>query len=53
MEKCSYATAIGCLINAQTCTRPDINFAVIMISTYQSNAGMAIWVGVKESFVLF
>ena len=34
MSKCPYAAAIGSLMYAQTCTRPDISFAVRMLSRY-------------------
>ncbi|XP_070056557.1 secreted RxLR effector protein 161-like [Nicotiana tomentosiformis] len=39
----SYASIVGSLIYAQTCTRPDINFAVRMLDRYQSNPGMDHW----------
>ena len=41
METCPYAAEIGCLMYAQTCTRPDISFAVGTLSRYQSDPGMA------------
>ena len=47
-----YAAAIGCLMYAQTCTKSDISFAVGMLSRYQSDPGIAHWVGVKESFAI-
>ena len=48
MEKCPYAATIGFLTYAQTCTRPNISFAVGMLSRYQSDLGMAHWVGVHK-----
>ncbi|RWR73399.1 Gag-protease-integrase-RT-RNaseH polyprotein [Cinnamomum micranthum f. kanehirae] len=48
MNKFPYAAAIGSLMYAQTCTRPDISFAVGMLSRYQSDPGMPHWVGVKK-----
>ena len=48
METSPYAFSIGCLMYAQTCTRPDISFAVGMLSRYQSDPGTAHWVGVKK-----
>ena len=40
MERIPYASAIGSLMYAQTCTRPDISFIVGMLGRYQSNPGM-------------
>ena len=34
-----YASAVGSLMYAQVCTRPDIAFAVGMLGRYQSNPG--------------
>ena len=34
-----YASAVGSLMYAMLCTRPDICFAVGMVSRYQSNPG--------------
>jgi len=35
----SYASVVGSLMYAMLCTRPDICFAVGLISRYQSNLG--------------
>lgn len=35
-----YAYVVGSLMYAQTCTRPDISFAVEMLHRYQSNLGL-------------
>lgn len=35
--------AVGSLIHAQTCTRPDIAYAVGLLGRYQSNPGMEHW----------
>ena len=40
MEKFPYASAIGSLMYAQVCTRPDIVYIVGMLSRYLSNPGM-------------
>ncbi|KAL1203510.1 Retrovirus-related Pol polyprotein from transposon TNT 1-94 [Cardamine amara subsp. amara] len=40
MERIPYASVVGSLNYAQTCTRPDISFAVGMLGRYQSNPGM-------------
>uniref|UniRef100_A0A2N9H4X0 Integrase catalytic domain-containing protein n=1 Tax=Fagus sylvatica TaxID=28930 RepID=A0A2N9H4X0_FAGSY len=48
MSKVPYASAIGSLMYAMLCTRPDICFAVSMVSRYQSNPGPAHWRAVKR-----
>uniref|UniRef100_A0A2N9HQ47 Integrase catalytic domain-containing protein n=1 Tax=Fagus sylvatica TaxID=28930 RepID=A0A2N9HQ47_FAGSY len=48
MSKVPYASAIGSLMYAMLCTRPDICFAVGMVSRYQSNPGPAHWRAVKR-----
>ena len=40
MERIPYASLVGSLMYAQTCTRPDISFAVGMLGRYQSNPGL-------------
>ena len=40
MEQIPYASIVGSLMYAQTCTRADISFAVGMLGRYQSNPGM-------------
>ncbi|RVW26829.1 Retrovirus-related Pol polyprotein from transposon TNT 1-94 [Vitis vinifera] len=35
MKKIPYASAVGSLMYAQTCTRPDISFSVAMLGRYQ------------------
>ena len=39
MAKVPYASAIGSLMYAMTCTRPDISQAVGVVSRYMSNPG--------------
>jgi hypothetical protein len=48
MEKVSYSSVVGSLIYSMMCTRPDIIFAVEMVSRYQTNAGQSRWKTVKE-----
>uniref|UniRef100_A0A2N9IQ42 Integrase catalytic domain-containing protein n=1 Tax=Fagus sylvatica TaxID=28930 RepID=A0A2N9IQ42_FAGSY len=48
MSKVPYASAIGSLMYAMLCTRPNICFAVGMVSRYQSNPGPAHWRAVKR-----
>jgi hypothetical protein len=47
MEGIPYASAVGSLMYAQICTRPDISFVVGMLSRYQSNPGMDHWKAAK------
>ena len=48
MDQCPNAVAVESSMYAQTCAWPDISFAVGMFSRYQSDQGMAHWVGVKK-----
>ena len=47
MKVVSYASAVGSLMYAMLRTRPDICFAVGMVSRYQSNPGQEHWTTVK------
>ena len=40
MEQIPYASIVGSLMYAQTCTRPDISFTVGILARYQSNSGV-------------
>ncbi|KAL0553556.1 hypothetical protein IC582_007454 [Cucumis melo] len=48
METIPYASIVGSLLYAQTCTRPDISFAMGMLGRYQSNPGMEHWKAAKK-----
>ncbi|XP_075083279.1 secreted RxLR effector protein 161-like [Nicotiana tabacum] len=48
MESIPYSSIVGSLMFAQTCTRPDISFAVGMLGRYQSNPGIDHWKAVKK-----
>jgi len=48
MESIPYASVVGSLMYAQTCTRPDISFAIGMLGRYQSNPGMDHWKAAKK-----
>ncbi|XP_059295712.1 secreted RxLR effector protein 161-like [Lycium ferocissimum] len=48
MKDIPYASIVGSLIYAQTCTRLDISFAVRMLGRYQSNPGMDHWKTAKK-----
>lgn len=48
MSRIPYASAIGSLMYAMLCTRPDIAHAVSVTSRYQSNPGEEHWTAVKN-----
>jgi hypothetical protein len=48
MARVPYANAIGSLMYAMLCTRPDICFAVGLVNRFQSNRGPAHWKAVKR-----
>ena len=48
MQNIPYASAIGSLMYAQVCTRPDLAFIVGMLSRYLSKPGMDHWIAVKR-----
>ena len=48
MDNIPYASLVGSLMYAQTCTRPDISFAVGMLGRYQSNPRLFHWRAVKK-----
>ncbi|KAJ4744606.1 Gag-Pol polyprotein [Rhynchospora pubera] len=47
MEKVPYLSAVGSLMYAMVCTRPDIAHAVGVVSRYMSNPGWENWQAVK------
>ena len=48
MMNIPYTSAVGSLMYAQVCTRPDIAFVVGMLGRYQSNPGMDHWKAAKK-----
>ena len=40
MQKIPYASAVGSLMYAQVCTRPDITFVIGVLGRYLSNPGL-------------
>jgi chaperone required for assembly of F1-ATPase len=48
MTNIPYASAVGSIMYAQVCTRPDIAFAVGMLGRYQSNPGLDHWKAAKK-----
>lgn len=50
MSRVPYASAVGSLMYATVCTRPDLAFAVSVISRYMVNPGKEHWQAVKRIF---
>uniref|UniRef100_A0A2N9G8M7 CCHC-type domain-containing protein n=1 Tax=Fagus sylvatica TaxID=28930 RepID=A0A2N9G8M7_FAGSY len=50
MSKVPYASAVGCLMYAMVCTRPDLAHAVSTVSRYMANPGREHWNAVKWIF---
>ncbi|GKE06545.1 retrotransposon protein, putative, ty1-copia subclass, partial [Tanacetum coccineum] len=48
MKKVPYALAVGSILYAVRCTRPDVAFAQNLVSRYQQNTGKLHWVAVKH-----
>jgi len=48
MQKIPYASAVGSLMYAQVCTRPDIAYVVGVLGKYLSNPGMDHWKAAKR-----
>ena len=48
MKNIPYTSAVGSLMYAQVCTRPDIAFAVGVLGRYQSNPGINHWRAAKK-----
>ncbi|XP_039123482.1 secreted RxLR effector protein 161-like [Dioscorea cayenensis subsp. rotundata] len=48
MENIPYSSAVGSLMYAQVCTRPDIAYAVGMLGRCQSNPGIYHWKAAKK-----
>ena len=47
MMKIPYASVVGSLMYAMVCTRPDIGYAVGVVSRFMSNPGKEHWNAVK------
>ena len=48
MSQIPYASAIGSIMYAMICTRPDVSYALSMTSRYQANLGEDHWIAVKN-----
>ena len=50
MDKILYASAIGSIMYALLCTRPDVSRALSMASKFQLDLGECHWIAVKNIF---
>ena len=50
MSKVPYASAVGCLMYAMVCTRPDLAQGVSVVSKFLANLGKQHWDVVKWIF---
>lgn len=48
MDKIPYASAIGSIMYAMLCTRPDVSYALSITSRFQANPGEKHWIAVKN-----
>ncbi|KAK8541026.1 hypothetical protein V6N13_026490 [Hibiscus sabdariffa] len=48
MSQIPYASAIGSIMYAMICTRPNLSYALSMTSRYQANPGEGHWTAVKN-----
>ncbi|GKA95388.1 hypothetical protein Tco_0817426, partial [Tanacetum coccineum] len=48
MQKVPYASAVGSIMYAVRCTRPDVAFAHNITSRFQQNPGELHWTTVKN-----
>ncbi|GJU15662.1 putative ribonuclease H-like domain-containing protein [Tanacetum coccineum] len=48
MSRVPYASAVGSIMYAMTCIRPDVSFALSMVSRHQQNPGEGHWTAVKN-----
>ena len=47
MSNVPYANCVGCLMYAMICTRPDLAFAISIVSRFMSNPGRLHWEALK------
>ena len=48
MEHRPYAQVVGSIMYAMLCTKPNLSFAIGLVSRFQSNLGEARWATVKR-----
>jgi hypothetical protein len=53
MSKVTYYSAIGSLMYAMVCSRPDLSYAMSIVSIYMSNPGKEHWRAVQWIFRFF
>ncbi|GAA0175884.1 hypothetical protein LIER_28978 [Lithospermum erythrorhizon] len=47
MKKVPYASAVGSIMYAMTCTRLDLGYAIVVLSRFLSNPSKEHWEGIK------
>lgn len=50
LSETTYSSAVGSLMYAMICTRPNIAYAIGLVSKFKSNLGMAHWRGAIKMF---
>jgi hypothetical protein len=50
MQRIPYQSAVGAIMYAMLCTRPDIAYAIVALSQFSSNPGQAHWIALKHLF---
>ncbi|GJT63136.1 hypothetical protein Tco_1006669 [Tanacetum coccineum] len=48
MSRVLYVSAIGSIMYAMMCTRPDVSFDLSMVSRHQQNPGKGYWTAIKN-----
>ena len=48
MNRIPFASAVGSIMYAMICTRPDVSYALSMCSRYQADPGEGHWIAVKN-----
>ena len=48
MRRVPYASAIGSIMYAMICTRPDVSYPLSVTSRYQADPGEGHWIAVKN-----
>jgi hypothetical protein len=49
MKSIPYASAVGSIMYAQVCTRPDLAFVTELLGRFQSNPGIKHWKAAKKT----
>jgi ATP-binding cassette subfamily B (MDR/TAP) protein 1 len=50
MSRVPYSSAVGSLIYARVCSRPDLSYAMSLVSRYMANPGKEYWKVVQWIF---